>query len=418
MADTAITGARPVFDPDHQWPRWPISDERDEQRVLTAMRGSHWGIGSPEVAAFAREFADYSGAAHALPVGTGTAALALSMRVLGVAAGDEVIVPAYTFIASATCALELGATVLFADIDPETYNIAPASVAALISDRTRAVIAVHFAGNPCDMDGLRQVIGERDIAIVEDAAHAHGMRWRGRHAGTIGVTGCFSFQTSKNMTSGEGGMFTTNDPDLYALAESFHSFGRRPGSAWYDHYTLAWNHRLSGIQAAILSGQLERLEAQTAHRFATGNSLNRALATIAGMTPQRDGDTHAETRRAYHLYMWRYDAAAVGLDRATFIEALNAEGVPAVAGYSKTLQDNPMFTERRYWPHHRFGGTEPQADEPDYTAMATPVASQYCDESIWLTQNILLAPQADIDKIAEAVDRVVTHAATIRDRRG
>ena len=344
MAKPALLGGRPIFGKRKPWPMWPYATKRDEARVAKVVRSGRWGIGCEVTDAFAKQFADYTGARRALPVSTGTAALELIVKALGMGPGDEVIVPAYTFIATATCVLQMGATVVFADVDPETFCIDSADAAQRITSRTRAIIPVHFGGNPCDMVALGALAKKHDLAIIEDACHAHGCFIRGRHAGTLGRAGAFSFQSTKNMASGEGGMLVTDDDRLHDLASSFHSFGRVPGGEWYEHYTVSWNQRMAGLQAALLIGQLERLESQTATRLRNARVLNQRLSKLPGLTTQRDGDTHPKTRRAYHIYMLRLDADAAGLGRGALVRALQAEGLPAFGGYPVPIQRN-TFSE-------------------------------------------------------------------------
>ncbi|MCE9589509.1 MAG: DegT/DnrJ/EryC1/StrS family aminotransferase [Planctomycetes bacterium] len=417
MSKPALLGGKPVFSKTHRWPRWPQSGSGDRKRVLDVLDGDEWGMGSRATAEFARRFAGYLGAKYVLPVNTGTAALELIVKALGIGPGDEVIVPSYTFVASATCVLEVGAGVIFADIDPRTFNIDPEDVARRITPRTRAIIAVHFGGNPADLIGLRGVIGKRNIALIEDAAHAHGMLYHGHGAGRFSAAAAFSFQSSKNMTCGEGGAIATRDKKLFELAGSFHSFGRKPGKAWYQHYYLAWNDRISAMQSALLLGQLDRIEPQTRTRFSNGAFLNRELAKIRGLSPQADGDSHPDTRRAYHVYMLRYDGRETGLDRAAFLEALQAEGVGCSPGYPAPLQEAHLFTGRRFWHAHRLGGGPRLSHEPDYRKMKTPVAKTYCDEAVWLPHPYLLASRKEMQGVVDAVARVVENAGTLRKRR-
>jgi len=416
MAKLALLGGRPVFRKDHKWPRWPQASAADERRVLGVLRGDTWGIGSPVTERLARRFARSVGARYALPVSTGTAALELAVKALGIGPGDEVIIPSYTFVATATCVLELGATPVFSDIDPRTLNMGPREAAAVITPRTKAIIPVHFAGNPCDMAGLMKLAREQGIEVIEDAAHAHGMTYRGKSAGTIGRAGAFSFQSSKNMTAGEGGMLVTDDEELYERAGSYHSFGRLPGRPWYEHHTMSWNERITAVQSAMLLGQLQRLESQTMRRLESGRLLNEALSRLSGQHPQADGDTRKGTRRAWHIYIWCYDAEAVGVDRPTFIEALCAEGVRAFGGYPAPLQENAMFQENRFWHSQRFGGKPRRKGEPDYRGVDTPVAKALCSQAVWLTQVDLLSPRRDVQRIADAVAKVIDGADELRAR--
>jgi len=416
MSKLALFGGKPVFPKNHKWPRWPQPNARDRRRVLEVINTGRYGIGAPIIGEFAQKFANYTRAKHTLPVSSGTAALELIVKALGIVPGDEVIVPAYTFIASATSVLELGATVVFADIDPRTLNIDPASVAKLITSRTKAVIAVHFAGNPADIAALKEIIAKRRIAVIEDAAHAHGMLYRGKAAGHHGAAAAYSFQASKNMCGGEGGIVVTNNKDLHDLAWSYHSFGRLPGREWYEHFSMSWNHRMTAFQAAVLLGELERLETQTIQRLHSGSFLNRALAQIPGIRPQAQSDNHPQTRRAYHLYIWRHDPQVTGLDRATFLKALAAEGVVGTGGYPAPLQEAPMFRQRRFW-HWQSRGSKPRRPgEPDYRRVQTPSAKQLCAEAVWLPHACLLGSRQEMQSIVDAVAKVIEHSHELRRR--
>lgn len=416
MSKLAIQGGKPVFKKPHQWPRWPQPDAKDKRRLLGVLAQGNYGLGSPVIGEFGSRFAEYTKTKYALPVNSGTAALELVIKALEIGPGDEVIVPSYTFVASATCVLELGATVVFADIDPLTINLNLQSVAQSITSRTRAVVAVHFAGNPVDMHGLRKVIGKRKISIIEDAAHAHGMLYRGKAPGHHGVAAEYSFQSSKNMSSGEGGILVTNDKAIFEKAWSFHSFGRLPGRAWYEHHSLSWNHRISAFQAAVLIGELERLEAQTRLRHRHGDFLNHALSGIRGIQPQVDGDIHPKTRRAYHLYLFRVDPRAIGISRDTFLKALAAEGVEGMGGYPIPLQEQPMFRGRRFWHDQYPGGKPRRPGEPDYRRMSTPHAKKLCAEAVWLPHSWLLGTRQEMQGIVDAVAKVAENAHRLRQK--
>ncbi len=410
----AILGGTPVFDQTNQWPSWPKSTADDERRLLEVLHGGQWGLESPMTAAFTRRLAEYLGVAHVLPVNSGTAALELAVKALGIGPGDEVIVPAYTFVASATCVLEMGATVVFADIDPDALTICPKSVASLVSPRTKAVIMVHFGGNPCDIEGIKRVVSGKGIALLEDAAHAHGMLYRGQAAGKLGTAACYSYQSSKNMSCGEGGVLVTDDKGLFELAESFHSFGRKPGRPWYEHHHLSWNHRITGFQSAVLMGQLERLEEETAQRYENAKVLDEGLAGILGQRPQKTGDTGPGTRRAHHVYIWRFDAQAVGMSRDLFMKALAAEGLATFGGYPMPIQQNPMFMEHRYWHRHR-PGADAVTGEPDYRNVKTPSASAVCADAVWFNHRCLLGTRAQMQGVVESVARVVENARAVAE---
>jgi dTDP-4-amino-4,6-dideoxygalactose transaminase len=381
------------------FPNWPVWDTQDEEALLQALRSGRWGeIDGDTVAHFEARFAAFQQARHCVAVVNGTAALRIAYRALGITYGDEVIVPPYTFIATASAALEVGAIPVFADIDPATYLLDPAGVEAAITPRTRAIVPVHVAGCPADMDGLRAVAAHHGLCLVEDAAQAPGARWKGQGAGTLGDLGAFSFQASKNLNAGEGGAIVTNDADLADRVWSLHNVGRVRGGAWYHHELLGGNDRLTSFQAALLISQMNRLPEQMARRTQAAQYLDTALAAIEGITPmtrQPQVTTHA-----YHLYMFRYDARAFGgLSRDAFVRALAAEGIPCSAGYSM-VSDEPAIRNETARLCAALGRSQPAQTVP------LSMARRACAEGVWLPQRLLLAEERDLQEIVEAVRKI------------
>ena len=343
------------------------------------------------------------GCRHGIAVVNGTVALRIALLAAGIRAEDEVIVPPYTFVATATAVLEANAIPVFADIDLHTFNLDPAAVEAAITPRTRAIIPVHFAGQPADMDAIMALAADRGILVLEDAAHAHGATYRGRPAGSLGHIASFSFQSSKNLTAGEGGIITTNDDALAEACRSIHNCGRVPGGVWYEHHVVSGNYRLGEFQGAVLNCQLDRLEEQTATRDRNGRRLASRLAALPGLHPQR---RPAEcTRHSHHLFMLRIDPEAFGASRAAVLDALRAEGIPCSAGYGYSLPDQPLFRNKA------FGPFLPQASARlDYGTARCPNSDLICrEQGLWLGQNLLLGPDEDIDDIARAFEKVYAH---------
>ena len=404
MARLAVDGGEPA----HRggWPRWPVWDEREERALLAVLRSGAWGmVQGSAVAGFEQAWARFQQARHCVAVTNGTAALELALRALEVGPGDEVITTAYTFVATAAAILLVGAVPVFADIDPESYELDPAAVEAAVTPRTRAVVPVHVAGCPPDMDGLLAVARRHGLRVLEDAAQAHGAEWRGRRVGALGDLGTFSFQAGKNLTAGEGGAVVTDDEALYRRAWSLHNVGRtltedwRAGG-WYQHDLLGVNARLTEFQAALLLAQLARLEEQMARRERAARFLDRELAAIPGLRPQaRDPGV---TAHAHHLYLVRYDPAAFGgRDRAQFLAALRAEGVPASAGYTTPLYRSPAIAAATAALCARLG----RADTP--LPVALPVSERAsAREGVWLTQNTLLAGDEELADIPRAARKV------------
>lgn len=403
----ALFGGTPVRS--QSFPSWPVFGDDDERHVLRALRSGQWGrLQGEEVATFEQRFAAMHGCAHGIAVVNGTVSLRLALMAAGLRAGDEVVVPAYTFLSTATAVVEANAVPVFVDIDLHTFNIDPRAVEAAITPRTRAVVPVHFAGQPADMDTLMAVAARHDLFVLEDAAHAHGASLGGRAAGSLGHAASFSFQSSKNLTAGEGGIITTQDPDLAEACRSMHNCGRVPGGVWYEHHVISGNYRLSELQGALLQGQLARLDEQTATRDANGLRLSARLAALPGVYPQHRPAVC--TRHSYHLFMLRIDPIAFGASRAAVLAALRAEGIPCSGGYGYPLYAQPLFRNKAFGPY--LAGA---ADALDYTAVHCPNSERLCrEQAIWLDQSMMLGTAADIDDIADAFEKVHAHRDALR----
>ena len=397
----AIEGGTPLRT--KPFPTWPLWGEQEEKELLEVLRSGEWSSPTrpaPKLAAFQRAFADYQQAKHALGVFNGTVALETALRAAGVTYGDEVIVPPYTFIATATACLSVGAIPIFVDIDPDTYNIAPERIEEAITPRTRAIIPVHIGGCPADMDGVLEVARKHGLMVIEDACQAHGASWKGRRVGAIGDLGCFSFQASKNINCGEGGAVVTDDDELAERAWSVHNCGRTREGAWYQHEVLGSNFRMTEWQAAILLAQLGRAEELSARRQANAAYLARRMAEIPGISPQRCDER--VTEHAYHLFIFRYDGEAFGgLARDEFLAALRAEGIPVSSGYTP-LYKAGAIREGITRLCRFIEGREVGYKEPD-----CPVTERACTtEGAWFTQTMLLGTREDMDDIVEAILKI------------
>jgi len=398
----AVDGGTPVRRT--PFPSWPVFDQRERDALIQVLESGQWSAAdAPQVSAFEREFAAVHQARHGITAVNGTTTLVIALQALGIGAGDEVIVPPYTFVATATAVLTANALPIFADIDPNTYCLDPIAAEAAITPRTKAIIPVHLAGHPADMDAFLRLRERYGVAIVEDAAHAHGGIWKDRKVGAIGDFGSFSFQASKNLTSGEGGILLTNDDDLAAAARSLHNCGRRPSHPWYEHFILAGNHRLTEFQAALLRIGLTRLEEQTQRRDANGRYLNKMLGAIPGITPQVRADYC--TRHSQHLYVFRYDSTAFGgHSREEFIAALTAEGIPCSVGYPFPLYRNPLFTELRF--DTQATGYDPNHAPTAFDCLHLSNTEAACRETVWFTQNMLLGTESDMADVVAAVEKI------------
>jgi dTDP-4-amino-4,6-dideoxygalactose transaminase len=383
-----------------QWPQYRAAELWALSRVLRSRR---WGTLGPETRKFEDEFGAYLGVSHCQTIANGTVALEAILRALDIGPGDEVIVPAYTFIATATAVLMVGATPVFADLDPRYNTIDPVDVERRITDRTRAVIPAHIAGFPADLDELTAIVTKHGIALVEDAAQAHGSEWEGRKLGTIGTAGSFSFQLSKNLSAGEGGAVVTEDKTLADRVWSIHHIGRRRGGLWYGHYELSSNYRMTDWQAAVLRAQLQRLEGQIATRERSVALLNESIGAIDGVTIF---ERHPKaTRITHHLYMFRVDPSVLGVSKKeTVIRALEAEGIPVTGGYVE-IQKQPLFadqTVRRALP------------DVDFSSISLPATERACKETIWLPQNLLLAGKRTLEKVALGIAKIFSNRDELR----
>jgi dTDP-4-amino-4,6-dideoxygalactose transaminase len=341
-----------------------------------------------------RRFAAYHGAKHGIAVANGTVSLEIALTATGVRPGDEVIVPPITFVASATAIARVGAVPVFVDVDADTINLNPALVETAITERTRAIVLVHFAGCPADLDSFAALCRQHNLILIEDCAHAHGAEWKGRRVGNFGHFGSFSFQGSKNMTAGEGGILITNDPDLAESARSLSNQGRRTGGAWYEHFNLGTNARLTGFQAALLLNQLERLPQQVTTRMDRAEDLRAGLPATGVLRATPAQLDERITAHAFHLFSMRYDGSEVSRDR--FVAALQAEGLPTATGYPRPIYHNQLFKQRPHRVHPCL------------------VAEAYCAASVWLPQNALLADEEWIGEALAAIRKVCGQTNELR----
>lgn len=412
MAKLAINGGPKVRD-GKSFPSWPVHDDCEKRAVNEVLDSGKWFYGE-KVAEFERKYADYHDARFGISCTSGTVALRLSLLACGIGAGDEVIVPPYTFMATASAVLEVNAIPVFVDVDLETFNISPAAVEAAVTPKTKGIIPVHFAGLPADMDAIHAIAKKHDLYVIEDAAHAWGSEWKGTKLGAQGHLGCFSFQMSKNMTAGEGGIALSNDEHLADMARSFSNCGRRKGGEWYAHYIMGGNYRLTEIQAAILLCQLDRLDEHVEIRERNGTFLDARLGDILGIRALRRDER--VNRRSWHLYCCRYRAEELdGLPRKRFLEAVQAEGVPFGPGYPVPLYKHPLFATTGSGPEHCPVSCPFHGEPIDYSQVSCPNCETVCDTALWLTQSVLLGSESDMQDIVNAVEKVVTNLHELRE---
>lgn len=388
----AIEGGAPVRTA--SFPVWPVYDEREERALLDVLHSRKWGVHlGTQVKAFEIEYAAFQNARFGIAVPNGTLGLEMALRALGIGPGDEVITSPYTFVATASSILVVGARPVFVDIEPGSLNLDPRRIEAALTPHTRAIMPVHLAGRPADMDGILEIARRHQLHVIEDACQAWGAEWRGQRVGALGALGAFSFQASKNITSGEGGIVVTNDPGLAEFCWSFHTAGRKRDGSWYEHERVGSNLRMAEWEAALLRVQLARYPEHVLVREANARYLARLLRETGGLEPLPDDPR--VTLHARHLFLARYDPAAFGgHSRREFLDALRAEGItPCSAGYV------PLYRS----PAIR-GALETQfavRELPD-----CPVTEAVAQDAVWFFQYALLGDGSDMESIAAAVAKI------------
>jgi perosamine synthetase len=388
------------------FPAWPQWDRSAEEPVLSILRSGNWYRGQGNtVTQFEKAYAELLGAKRCVCTVNGTNALLTALHALDIGVGDEVIVSPYTFIATYNVVIGSCALPVFADTDPETFQINPDKIEERITERTRAILPVHILGLPANMDKIMAIAKKHNLVVIEDACQAWMAEWRGRKLGTIGNLGCFSFQNSKHLPIGEGGAVIGNDEELMDRVMSFHNCGRPYGSVkkTSGYPIIGTNRRMTEYQAAVGLSQIKRLESDTQRRNENAKYLTSRIKDIPGIVPHKLYD--GVTRAAYHLYPFRYKKEQFNnMSRERFLAALNAEGVPCSGGYGPQYRDGLIedalnsknFT--RSFPKERLDKYRQELNYPDN--------DQLCKEAVWFTQNLLLGPKQDIDDIADAILKI------------
>ena len=319
-------------------PGWPISDARDLELLQAVLRSPQWGGFNPLVTSFEDAFARYQGAEFGISAVNGTVTLEMILACTGIGPGDEVIVPAISFVSTASAVTRVGAIPVFVDIEPDSFNMCPDAVRRAIGPRTRAVMAVHFGGSMAEVDALMAICKKKGLLFLEDAAHAHGSEWNGKRAGSFGLASSFSFQNGKILTAGEGGMVLTSNSDLAAKVRSFANQGRRPGYTFFHHFEAGNNYRMSALHAAVLTAGLERLDGQIALRTANWSVFQQEFGEAGGIRWQ--SIPKAVNRNSWYLVLGR----VTGGDRDAFVKRVQAAGIPCTPFYPHPLYGNPMYT--------------------------------------------------------------------------
>lgn len=381
MEKLAINGGDPTIK--EEFPEWPIWDETEIQAVQDVIKSGVWGYHGSRLVEFARQFAELQHVKYALPVANGSVAIEVVLEALKIGEGDEVIIPDYTFMATAVAVIRRGARLVLVDVDPDTFCMDPQRVQNAVTDRTKAIIPVHFGGHPCDMDNIMAIAEKYTLHVIEDCAHAHGAIWNDDYVGTFGDAGTFSHQSSKTLCCGEGGSIVTNSKRLFGICQSISNCGRAVGEPDYNHYINSTNYRLGEFQAGILLAQLKRFEAQCNKRDHNGRILSELLEKIEGIKPQaRDKNLG---RHGYYLFTFNLED---DIPREVFKNAIRAEGVPVELEY-------PAVHTLEFIKKMNLGTGE------------FPVSDHLAERSVWLCHNALLGTEEEVSSIAMAVEKVI-----------
>jgi dTDP-4-amino-4,6-dideoxygalactose transaminase len=408
----AALGGTPVHQGD--WPGWPQWDETWEPKIVDVLRSGKWspaGDNTGPVRDFEKAYAELLGAKGCLATSSGTASLLTALSTVGVDAGDEVIVSPFTFIATYNAVLAHKALPVFADTDPATLTMDPASIESRITERTRAILPVHIYGLPCDMDPINAIAKKHNLAVVEDACQAWLADYKGRKCGTIGDLGCFSFQNSKHIPAGEGGAVAGTSQELLDRARSYHDCGREfETHKGHGSFSRGLNYRMTHYQAVMLQQQIDKLVSDTERRRQNADRLTAGLKQIPGIEPVRLPEN---SRAVWHLYAFRYNPEGFhGLSRTKFQRALHREGIPCGTGYTEQYYDGLLDEAinsrgfQRLFPAERLNAYRDSLGELKGN-------KQVCESTVAFFQSLLLGNASDIDGIVEAIHRIQANSASL-----
>lgn len=422
----AVSGGAPVRNAEKSpWPAWPVWDDSDRSRLLEVLESGVWSYNGPKEGAVIGALREYFGVPYAILAANGTVTLQIALEAMDVGYGDEVIVPALTWQATAAAALDVNAVPVLVDIDPASWCIDPAAAEGAITERTKAILPVHLYGAMANMDEILGIAKKHGLAVIEDTAHQHGSEWRGKKAGTLGDIGSFSLQLSKVLTVGEGGILLTGDEELWIKLDALRNCGRRPegfeedvdkGSGQYGSegdLIQSGNYRITDFQAAMLLGALKRLPQQNERRETNGRYVDERLGEIKGIAPIEPYE--GQNRRAYFNYAFRYDEAEFaggGVPVGRFREALSKElGIGFEACY-EPLNDCSLYRPRT---KRRYSISEEHWKAIDPSRFEVPQAMEtFHRSSVVVHHRVLLGERSDMDQIVEAVRRIEAGADELR----
>ncbi|HOP75986.1 MAG TPA: DegT/DnrJ/EryC1/StrS family aminotransferase [Thermogutta sp.] len=407
----ALLGGKPTVT--GQWPHWPWVSSSDEEAVLEVVRAGRW-YRSRSVEQFEEEYAALNSARYCIATASGTTALVTSLGALGVGPGDEVIVPPFTFLATVTSVLLHYAMPVFVDSDINTFLMDAEKLESAITERTKAIIPVHIGGNVANLDRILAIAEKHRLAVVGDACQAHLAEWKGKSAGSWGTTGCYSFQLSKNLSSGEGGAILTNDEAMADACFAFHNCYRKRTRASLEakyHFGRNANFRMTEFQAALLLNQMKGIKERAQLRSDNAAYLTTLLASIPGIHPAKEYS--GCTRNAYHLYMFRYDPNEFnGLPRNRFVNALRAEGVPCSPGYAPLNKEQFLMDALHSEPYVRVYGRQAIEQWPERNQC--PENDKLCEQAVWFYQTVLLTDRTRMEQIAAAIQKIKKFAGDLQ----
>lgn len=409
MPELALLGGEPIRT--KPYPKWPVFDQRDIDAVTRTIQSGRWGgfpYPGPNTAKFAEKFSELQGGGVAVPMMNGTITMEVALRAAGIGWNEEVIVPAYTFQATAYAPMAAGAIPVIVDIDPETYCIDPQAIEKAISDRTRAVIVVHLAAQMADMDAITAIARKHNLILIEDAAHAHGAQWRNMGSGTIGDFGSFSLQSFKTLTTGEGGVLLCKDEQMAERAASIIDCGR-PKDANGEEYTMGVNYRWSELHAALGLAALERFPEQFQQRAAMADYLEESLSELPGIHLLKRDLRH--TRRSLYRYVIKMNPTFFGFKHDVFCQALTAEGIPVDTGYPG-MHRYDLFQPRL----SKLAVPTAFPEYFDFEKMSFPVTERASEEeSVWMGESIFRADEEGVDDLAKGIQKLADHKDDLAD---
>jgi perosamine synthetase len=400
----AIAGGKPAkTKPYAKQPRYG-EEELSELKEAVA-QGTLFYASGKKVKAMEKAFAEKHGARFGIASSSGTAAIHAATMAAGISPGDEVIVPPITDMGTILPVMWQGGVPVFCDLDPHTYNMTPQAIEAKITDRTRAIIAVHLAGNPCDLRGIQRIADGRKIVLIEDCAQAHGTLYDGKPVGSFGHIGCYSFNEFKHVSTGDGGIATTSDAELAAKLRlaTDKAYDRSPGVAIRDPKFMGNNYRMTELQGAVALAQLKKLDSIVERRNSWGTRLSDRLKPLEGAGLSMPAAT-AGARHTYWFFMMRVDKEKLGASTDEFTAAVKAEGIPVSAHYiARPIYKYPLFVN-----HSAFERGDHPYKRIDYKQVKCPTAEAILDTCVILAVNESYSDE-DLEETARGIEKVVAH---------